>query len=69
MVVTLEDLHSIPNAGKVGYCHPGTRKLLSRHGISWEVFRTKGLLAADYAHIDDPFISKLIAHAAHRRGY
>lgn len=67
LVITLEDLHSIPFANKVGYCHPGTRKLLARQGISWHLFRTEGLRVADYPNVTDPFILKLVAHARLRR--
>ncbi len=67
LVITLDDLHSIPFANGVGYCHPGTRKLLSRYGISWHVFRTEGIRVADYKHVKDPFIMKLVRHTIARR--
>lgn len=68
MIVTVNDMHSVPFAGKKGYCARVSRQWAAAHGLDWLDFVRNGIAAEKLLATGDPMALALVEHARKRHG-
>jgi len=66
ITITVQDLRTVRNGAKQGYCIPGLKTWIAQNGFCLKVVLRDGIRESQLAHIDDPFKDQMLAAARKR---
>ncbi len=66
ILITVQDLRTVRNGAKQGYCIPGLKTWAAQNGFCLKVVLRDGIRISQLSHFEDPFKDQIIATARKR---